>query len=112
MLSGVPYDEQGTLAHLGLDQKTTTKKHPKLKNKVFLEQPISLSIALVTGVWGERHALCAHRVPTVHLFYLDNLLDAIVLLCYCPVRCGVVELVPHFNLHALRTTLYILSLGR
>ena len=28
----------------------------------------------------------AHRARTVHLFYLDNLRDAIVLLCCCPVR--------------------------
>ena len=41
-----------------------------------------------------------------------DLLDAIVLLCCCPVRCRVVELVPHFTLHALRTALYMLSLGR
>ena len=49
---------------------------------------------------------------TVHLFYLDNLPDPIVLLCCCPVRCRVAELVPHFTLHALRTALlYMLSLG-
>ena len=52
-----------------------------------------------------------HRAPTVQFFYLDNLLDAMVLLCYCPVRCRVAELVPHFNLHALRTALYMLFLG-
>ena len=51
-----------------------------------------------------------HGVRTVHLFYLDNLLDAIVLLCCCPVRCRVAELVPHFTLHALRTALYMLFL--
>ena len=48
---------------------------------------------------------------TLHLFYLDTLPDAIVLLCCCPVRCRVVELVPHFTLHAVRTALYMLSLG-
>ena len=52
------------------------------------------------------------RARTVHHFCLDNLLDAIVLLCCCPVRCRVVELVPHFTLHALRTALYMLSLGQ
>ena len=51
---------------------------------------------------GERHAPCAHRALFLH---------AIVLPCCCPVRCRVVELVPHFTLYALRTSLYMLSLG-
>ena len=52
-----------------------------------------------------------HRACTVHLFYLDNLPDPIVLLCCCPVRCHVAELVPYFTLHAVSTALYMLSLG-
>ena len=52
-----------------------------------------------------------HRARTVHLFYLDNLPDAIVLLCCCSLRCRVAEPVPHFTLHALRTALYMLFLG-
>ena len=52
-----------------------------------------------------------HRARTVHLFYLDNIPDAIVLPCCCPVRRRVAELVPHFTLCALRTALYMLSLG-
>ena len=44
----------------------------------------------------------------MHLFYLDNLPNTIVLLCCGPVRCRVAELVPHFTLHALRTALYML----
>ena len=59
---------------------------------------------------GERHALCAHSACTLHLFYLDNLLDAIV--CRTAVRSRVAELVPYFTLHALRTALYMLSLGQ
>ena len=34
-----------------------------------------------------------------------------VLLCCCLVRCRVAQLVPHFTLYALRTALYMLSLG-
>ena len=49
---------------------------------------------------GEQDAPCAHRTHTVHLFYLYNLPNTIVLLCCCPVRCRVAELVPHFTLHA------------
>ena len=60
---------------------------------------------------GEQDAPCTHCVHTVHLFYLDNLRDAIVLLCCCPVRCRVAELVPRFSLHALRTALYMLFPG-
>ena len=52
-----------------------------------------------------------HRARTVHLFYLDNLPNTIVLLCCCPVRCRVGELVPHFTPHALMTALYMLFLG-
>ena len=52
-----------------------------------------------------------HRARTVHLFYSDNLPDTILLLCCCPVRCRVAELVPYCTLHALRIALYMLSLG-
>ena len=52
-----------------------------------------------------------HRARAVHLFYFDSFPDPIVLLCGCPVRCRVAELVPHFTLHALRTALYKLSFG-
>ena len=52
-----------------------------------------------------------HRARTVHLFYLDNLLDPVVFLCCCPVRCRVAELVPQFTLYAMRTALCMLSLG-
>ena len=52
-----------------------------------------------------------HCARTVHLFHLDNLPDAIVLLCCCPVRCRVAELVPHFTLHALKIASYMLFLG-
>ena len=48
----------------------------------------------------ERHTPCAHR--TVHRFYLDNVRETIVLLCWCPVRCCFAELVPDFTLSALR----------
>ena len=49
-----------------------------------------------------------HRARTVQLFYSDDLPDTLFLLCCCPVRCCVAELVPHFTLHALRTALCIL----
>ena len=58
-------------------------------------------------VWGSG----MHYARTVHLFYFDNLPDATVLLCYCPERCRVAQLVPHFTLHAPRTALYMLFLG-
>ena len=51
------------------------------------------------------------RARTVRLFYLYNLPDTIVLLCCCPMRCCVAELVTHFTLHALRTALYMLIPG-
>ena len=63
-------------------------------------------------VIADRHYEGAGRtVRAVRLFYLDNLPNAIVLLCRCPMGCGVAELVPHFTLHALTTELYMLFLG-
>ena len=47
----------------------------------------------------------------MHLFYSDNFLDAIVLLCCCLMKCRVAELVPHFTLHALRIAFSMLFLG-
>ena len=49
-----------------------------------------------------------HRARTMQLFYSDNLPDTIVLLCCCPVRCCVAELVPHVTPHALKTSLCML----
>ena len=51
-----------------------------------------------------------HRARTVHLSYLDNLPDTIVLLCCCPVRCCVPQQVRHFTLRALRIALPFLGL--
>ena len=49
-----------------------------------------------------------HHARTVQLFYSDNLPDTIVLLCCCPTRCCVPELVPHVITHALRTAFCML----
>ena len=49
-----------------------------------------------------------HRARTVQLFHSHKLPDTIVLLCCCPVRCCVAELIPYFTLHALRTALCML----
>ena len=50
------------------------------------------------------------RVRTMQFFYLDILPNAIVLRCFCPMRCRVAELVPHFTSYAPRTALYVLPL--
>ena len=55
----------------------------------------------IWGPKGEQYAPCVHYAHTVHLFYLDNLPDAIVSLRCCLVRCRVAELVPHFTMYAL-----------
>ena len=52
-----------------------------------------------------------HRACNVHFFCLDNLPDTIVVLCCCPVRCCIAELVPHLTLQALSTALHMLFLG-
>ena len=52
----------------------------------------------ILSFWGSS----THCARTVHLFHVGNLLDAIVLLHCCPVRCCVAELVPHFTLYELR----------
>ena len=49
-----------------------------------------------------------YLTPLFCFFYSDDLPDTIVLLCCCPVRCCVAELVPRFTLHALRTALCML----
>ena len=51
------------------------------------------------------HCVCTVRAPCI--FFFHNLPDPMVLLCSCPMRCLVAELVPDFTLHALRTRLYM-----
>ena len=51
------------------------------------------------GFGGERDAPCGHRASFL-LFITFHFLDVIVLLCCCPVRCHVAELVPQFTLQA------------
>ena len=63
------------------------------------------------GVKGRLGGSRMHCACTVHLFYLDVFPDTIVLLCCCPVSCCVAAVVPHFTPNALRTALYMLSLG-
>ena len=65
-------------------------------------------VKVAMDYYGERGALCTY---CAFFCYLDNLPDTIVLLCCCPVRCCIAELVPHCTLHALRTALYMLFFG-
>ena len=76
-----------------------------------VQRDIQFQIYSIRFSQGERDTPCAHCVHTVHLFYLDNLCDPIVLLGCCPLRCCVAELVPHFMLDTLRVALYMSSLG-
>ena len=52
-----------------------------------------------------------HHTLIMHLFYLDNLPNPIVLLGCSPLRCFVAKLVPHFTLNTLRVALCMYSLG-
>ena len=100
-MPGAPYPYPQTYALHQAESRPTSLPSVGICLHVWLRTPC---IRIHTGSWGPA-PMCGMGGAgcTVHLVYLDNLPDAIVLLCCCPVRCCVAELVPHFNPKALRT---------